>query len=98
MPFLQNVIRPSYSDANMPAEGLLTVPLRRLLIILVVSIVGIARGVCMGAGQYQHVLILSIDGLHDADLTDPATAAYLPNIEAFRNASLHYSNAHTVVP
>src|SRR5947207_11773072 len=81
----------------MPAEGLLTVPLRRLLIILVVSIGGIARVVCL-AGKYQHVLILSIDGLHEADLTDPATAAYLPNIEAFRNTSLHYSNAHTVVP
>src|SRR5438874_2320905 len=82
----------------MSAEGLFTVPLRRLLIMVFVSIGGIARGVCAGPGQYQHVLILSIDGLHEADLTDPATAAYLPNIEAFRNTSLHYSNAHTVVP
>src|SRR3954470_18559505 len=43
------------------------------------------------AASYQHVLILSIDGLRQADLSDPATAAYLPNITAFRNSAIHYS-------
>jgi len=49
-------------------------------------------------GAFQHVLILSIDGLREADLTDPATAAYLPNIVGFEHSAIHYSNAHTVVP
>ena len=50
------------------------------------------------AAPYDHVLILSIDGLRESDLADPATAAYLPNIKAFENSAIHYSNAHTVVP
>jgi hypothetical protein len=50
------------------------------------------------AAPFDHVLILSIDGLHEADLTDPATAVYMPYITAFRNSSIHYSNAHTVIP
>jgi len=49
-------------------------------------------------GPYQHVLILSIDGLRESDLTDPATAAFLPNIVGFEKSAIHYSNAHTVVP
>ena len=32
------------------------------------------------AAPYQHVLLLSLDGLHDADLTDPATNIYLPSV------------------
>src|SRR5882724_13660591 len=50
------------------------------------------------AAPYDHVLILSIDGLRESDLTYPATAAYLPNITAFENSAIHYSNAHSVVP
>jgi hypothetical protein len=44
------------------------------------------------------VLILSIDGLHEADLTDPATKFYMPNIAAFEQSAIHYANAKTVAP
>src|SRR3954451_17524788 len=46
----------------------------------------------------QHVLVLSIDGLHDVDLTDPATAQYLPTITDLMSHGLHYANAHAVTP
>src|SRR2546429_6065445 len=60
---------------------------------------GLGAGeISLAAGPYQHVLILSIDGLRESDLSDPATAAYLPNIVAFENSAIHYSNAHSVVP
>src|SRR6266581_612961 len=57
-----------------------------------------AAGVALADAPYQHVLILSIDGLREADLADPATAAYLPNIRGFEHSAIHYSDAHTVVP
>ena len=57
-----------------------------------------AWGAASAAAPYEHVLILSIDGLREADLSDPATAAYLPSITAFENSAIHYSNAHSVVP
>jgi hypothetical protein len=47
---------------------------------------------------YQHVLLLSLDGLHDADLTDPATAEFLPNVLDIANHGIHYTNAHAVKP
>src|SRR4051794_32519705 len=47
---------------------------------------------------YQHVLLLSLDGLHDADLTDPATAEYLPNVLDIANHGIHYTNAYAVKP
>src|SRR5437868_10555332 len=50
------------------------------------------------AAPYDHVLILSIDGLRESDLNDPVTAAYLPHITAFEHSAIHYSNAHSVVP
>src|SRR5437763_7762196 len=63
------------------------------------ALLGLALGVCGAFGApYQHVLILSIDGLRESDLTDPATAAYLPNITAFEHSGIHYSNAHSVLP
>ena len=50
------------------------------------------------APPYQHVLLLSLDGLHDADLTDPATSDYLSNILDITNHGIHYSNAYAVKP
>src|SRR4051794_4189371 len=47
---------------------------------------------------YQHVLVLSIDGLHAADLTDPASAQYLPDVLDLANHGVRYSNAHAVTP
>jgi hypothetical protein len=46
----------------------------------------------------QHVIILSIDGLHAADLTDPATAQYLPNILGLESTGVNYTNARTTSP
>jgi hypothetical protein len=50
------------------------------------------------AAPYQHVLLLSLDGLHDADLTDPATSAYLPSVLGIANHGIHYTNAYAVKP
>ena len=33
-------------------------------------------------GSYQHVLILSVDGLRSADILDPALKRYLTNINS----------------
>jgi hypothetical protein len=51
-----------------------------------------------GVAPYQHVLLLSLDGLHDADLTDPATAEFLPNVLDIANHGIHYTNAYAVKP
>jgi predicted AlkP superfamily pyrophosphatase or phosphodiesterase len=50
------------------------------------------------AAPYQHVLLLSLDGLHDADLTDPATSPYLPSVLDIANHGIHYTNAYAVKP
>ena len=50
------------------------------------------------AAAYQHVLILSIDGLHDADLNDPNFAADIPNINDVKAHGVTYANAYTPVP
>ena len=47
---------------------------------------------------YQHVLLLSIDGLHAADLTDPAVAPYLPDVLDLASHGITYSNAYAVKP
>ena len=44
------------------------------------------------AAPFQHVILLSIDGLHQADLTDPATRQYLPNISALASNGISYTN------
>jgi hypothetical protein len=46
----------------------------------------------------QHVLLLSVDGLHSADVADPALAAFLTNTLQLQNAGITYSNAHTTSP
>ena len=50
------------------------------------------------AAPYQHVLLLSIDGLHDADITDPATNVYLPTVLDIANHGIHYTNTYAVKP
>lgn len=44
------------------------------------------------AAPFQHVILLSVDGLHEADLTDPATRQYLPNISALASNGISYTN------
>jgi hypothetical protein len=49
-------------------------------------------------GPDQHVLILSVDGLHNADLTDLALQGALPSIRALEKAGVTYTNAFTTSP
>ena len=49
-------------------------------------------------GPYQHVLILSVDGLRSADLQDPALQPYLTNINSLRSVGVTYPNAFTTSP
>lgn len=47
---------------------------------------------------YQHVLIVSVDGLHQADVTDPALQQTLANIESLKAHGISYSHASTTKP
>ncbi len=49
-------------------------------------------------GPDQHVLLLSVDGLHQADLTDPQLQSSLTNIENLQDNGVTYSNAYTTSP
>ncbi|MBV9122993.1 MAG: alkaline phosphatase family protein, partial [Planctomycetes bacterium] len=49
-------------------------------------------------GSAQHVLILSVDGLHQADVADPNLAPYLTNIKALQQGGVTYTNASTTKP
>src|SRR5215471_6680644 len=49
-------------------------------------------------GPYQHVLVISIDGMHQDDLADPALASVMPNILNFADSGIRYTNAHSVTP
>jgi len=46
----------------------------------------------------KHVLLLSIDGLREADLTDPNLQADIPNILALEEAGVTYTDASTSSP
>ncbi|MDF5712305.1 MAG: alkaline phosphatase family protein [Rhizonema sp. NSF051] len=48
--------------------------------------------------RYQHVLILSIDGLHGADIADAALQSNLPNIISLEKTGVTYTNAFTSEP
>jgi hypothetical protein len=49
-------------------------------------------------GPYQHVLLLSVDGLHNADISDPALKADLINILNAAKSGVTYTNASTTSP
>ena len=49
-------------------------------------------------GACEHVLFVTIDGLHAADLDDPRLAADLPNVAALRKVGVTFTNAFTPVP
>jgi hypothetical protein len=51
-----------------------------------------------GNGPYQHVLLLSVDGLHNADINDPSVAPYIPDILDIAHHGITYSNAYAVKP
>ncbi|MDF5721584.1 MAG: alkaline phosphatase family protein [Rhizonema sp. PD37] len=48
--------------------------------------------------RYQHVLILSIDGLHGADIADATLQSDLPNIISLEKTGVTYTNAFTSSP
>ena len=50
------------------------------------------------ASPAQHVLLLSVDGLHSADVSDPQLAPVLTNIENLQNSGVTYTNAFTTSP
>jgi arylsulfatase A-like enzyme len=46
----------------------------------------------------EHVLLLSVDGLHNADIADPALQSFLTNIQALQQNGATYTDAHTTSP
>lgn len=50
------------------------------------------------SGSGQHVLLLSVDGLHRADVADPALAQDLTNIQQVAAGGVTYANASTTSP
>ena len=48
--------------------------------------------------KFKHVLIISVDGLREADLNDPALQTDIPNLNGLRNDGIEYTNAHTTSP
>ena len=49
-------------------------------------------------GPDQHVLLLSVDGLHQADVTDPNLAPDLTNILKLQQGGVSYTTASTTTP
>lgn len=49
-------------------------------------------------GSYKHVLLLSVDGLRQADLNDPRLRLYLPNLFNLARLGVSYTNASTSKP
>jgi hypothetical protein len=55
-------------------------------------------GAPSAAPPYQHVVIISIDGLHEADVADPRLAADLPALHRLARRGVSYANAQTTAP
>jgi phospholipase C len=49
-------------------------------------------------GPFQHVLLLSVDGLHAADVADPTLQGSLPTIQSLQQQGVTYTNASTTTP
>jgi len=54
--------------------------------------------VSASAGNGKHVLLISVDGLREADLTDPKLQGSLTNIRSLATGGVTYTNAYTSVP
>jgi hypothetical protein len=52
----------------------------------------------LSAAPAQHVLLLSVDGLHQADVADPTLAADLSNVLKLQAGGVTYNNASTTSP
>jgi hypothetical protein len=53
---------------------------------------------CVPSATAQHELLLSVDGLHNADLSDPQLAGALKSIENLQDSGVTYTNAFTTSP
>jgi hypothetical protein len=51
-----------------------------------------------GSPAAQHVLLLSVDGLHQGDVADPNLAPFLSNTLQLQGSGVTYTNAHTTSP
>jgi hypothetical protein len=69
---------------------------RRFILLSACSALGFAG--MASAAPFDHVLVISIDGMHESDLFDPAVNQYLPNITNFANSSIQYTNVHSATP
>jgi arylsulfatase A-like enzyme len=49
-------------------------------------------------GPDQHVLLLSVDGLHQADVADPSLQGAMTNILQLKSVGINYTAAHTTSP
>ncbi len=58
----------------------------------------LALGEIAPAAPCEHVLFLTIDGLRNADLEDPALAADIPNIAALRKVGVTFTKAFIPIP
>jgi hypothetical protein len=47
---------------------------------------------------YRHVVLVSIDGLHEADVTDPRLAAEIPVLRRLARSGVSYADARTTAP
>src|SRR5262249_32125452 len=56
------------------------------------------RLVLSAAVPAQHVLLLSVDGLHQADVADPNLQGDLTNILKLQGGGVTYTSAHTTSP
>ena len=52
----------------------------------------------MSAAPFHHVLLLSVDGLHSADVADSQLKQDMPNIIGLQHAGVTYTNATTTSP
>jgi len=68
------------------------------LLALVAGVAQAAEVLPFSITPYKHVLILTIDGIRQADLEDTRFAADLPNIKALQAAGVTYSHATSPAP
>src|SRR5208282_4318241 len=70
---------------------------RRLAVLAAAAMLAFAP-LSAWAQPATHVIIISIDGLHQSDLTDPALADQMPHIKALLQSAVEYSQASTTTP
>ena len=47
---------------------------------------------------YRHVVLISVDGLHEADVADPRLAADIPVLRRLSRSGISYTHAHATAP